>query len=161
MAQLKLFQVYCIDANSLINLKRVYPRSMKVFSPIWEKIEGMIKMDLLVSHFEVYREIKEGNDEISKWATINRKIFKEPDDQEQIRNFEKVKEQYDTDYWERETNADRPWGDPWIIALSMAIKATIVTDENKEKGNRIPSVARQFQIASLNLLEFFKEIGIE
>jgi hypothetical protein len=134
---------------------------MKVFSPIWEKIEGLIKMDLLISHYEVYREIKEGNDELSKWATLNRKIFKEPNDQEQIKNFERVKGKYDPHYWEKETNADRAWGDPWIIALSMTLKAIIVTDENKDKINRIPSIARQFQIKSLNLLEFFNEIGIE
>lgn len=161
MTQLKLSQVYCIDASSLFDLKRWYPKSMITFVPIWDKIESLIRNDILISHVEVLREIKQGNDELIKWANTNRKMFKDSDNLEQILNFEKIKRKYEPQYWENETRGDRPWGDPWIIALSMTIRAIIVTDENKTKPNRIPTIAQQFGINSLNLLEFFKQIGIK
>jgi len=159
MAQLKLSPVYCIDASSLFDLKRWYPMDKKIFAPIWAKINNLIKKDFLVSHIEVQREIKRGNDELVKWAAKNRKMFKDVDE-EQLRNYEKVKKKYDKDYWDRETNKATPWGDPWIVALGMSIRAIIVTNENKVKPNRIPFVAKQFNLQSLNLLEFFDKIGI-
>jgi len=64
MAQLKLPPVYCIDASSLFDLKRWYPMNKKIFAPIWAKIDSLIKEDSLVSHVEVQREIKRGNDEL-------------------------------------------------------------------------------------------------
>jgi len=160
MAQLKLSQVYCIDTSSLVDLKRWYPKSMKTFVLIWDKIESLIRKDILISHVEVLREIKQGNDELVKWDTTNKKMFKDPDS-EQIRNFEKIKRKYDSQYWENETRGDRPWGDPWIIALSITMDAIIVTDESRTKPNRIPTIAQQFGINSLNLLDFFKQIGIK
>lgn len=160
MAQLKLSKVYCIDASSLFDLKRWYPKNMKTFIPIWEKVESLIKNDLLMSHVEIYREIKQGNDVIVKWANKNKAMFKDVNN-EQVTNLEKIRKKYDPDYWKREINKIGGWGDPWVIALSITTQATIVTNENKVKPNRIPPIAQQFGITSLNLLEFFKVIGVK
>ena len=160
MVQLKIFPVYCIDASSLFDLKRWYPMDRKIFAPIWIKINNLIKKDLLISHVEVQREIRRGRDELVKWATKNRSMFKNIDE-EQLRIYAKVKKKYDKDYWDRETSKSVPWGDPWIITLAISTKATIVTNENKVKPNRIPFIAKQFGVHSLNLLEFFKEISIK
>jgi len=160
MAQLRLTPIYCIDANSLINLGLRYPKSMKIFLPIWEKIEEMIENNDLISHIEVRREIEIRNDKTARWCKQNKKMFKNVDE-EQLNHFEKVREKYDPEYWNKEINRLGAWADPWLIALSISYKAIIVTDENKTKPNRIPVIAQQFGIRSLNLLEFFKEIGIK
>lgn len=159
MTQLKLFTVYCIDMSALVDLKR-YPRDMKIFIPIWEKVENLILNERLISSIEVLREIREGDDELVDWANKHKKMFYDIDNG-QIANINKVRRNYDVDYWEREINKDGPWGDPWVIALSISTNAIIVTNENKVKRNRIPFVAKKFGINSLNLLEFFKSIGIE
>ncbi|AGK61381.1 hypothetical protein Asulf_01390 [Archaeoglobus sulfaticallidus PM70-1] len=160
MAQLKLEQVYVIDADALINIGRWYPRDMKIFEPIWAKLEELVDEELLISHYEVYREVSSGYDYISEWCKKHSRIFKDVDD-EQISIFEKVREVYDKNYWDRNITNPNPWADPWIIALAVQNKAIIVTNENKEKPNRIPSVARAFGINSLKPIEFFKEIGIQ
>ncbi len=57
-------------------------------------------------------------------------------------------------------NKDAPWADPWLIALSICEDAIIVTDE-KNSSNRIPYIATAFQKQCMNLLDFFKAIGIK
>ena len=160
--QLKLAQmpsVFCIDASALVDLKRWYPDHMKTFTPIWKAIDQLIKRGRLISPLEVQKEISIGNDEIVKWCKNNKIIFKDVDDC-QIQEIQNVQDKYDTYYWEREINKTGFWGDPWVIALSICEEAIIVTNENKEKPNRIPAISREFNITSLQLLEFFKEIGI-
>lgn len=153
--------VYCIDTSSLINLippwkKDVYRRD--VFPTIWEKLESMIKNEELISPLEVYEEIKIGQDEIYEWCKNNKKMFRDVDEC-QIQKFQDVEKQYDKNYWENEINKPR-WADPWVIALSICERAIIVADE-KNVANRIPSISVVFEVRCLELLDFFKEIGIK
>ncbi len=86
-------------------------------------------------------------------------MFKDIDEcqREEIKNVEK---KYDKRYWDNEINKNGPWADPWLIALSICEKATIVTDD-KDSQNHIPYIAKLSQITCLNLLNFFKEIRIK
>jgi len=165
MVQLNLFrQVYIIDSSALIDLVRHYPPTIKTFSPIWDKIEGMVGVKLLISHIEVLREVGEGDDDTERWCLQHKKMFLDIDD-EQIKNYKKVEKKYDKNHLENKILKKGGWADPWLIALALCYKtpdheAKIVTNENKNKSNNIPAIARKFGIESLNLLEFFKEIGI-
>jgi len=161
--ELELFPktVYCIDTSSLINLippwkKDVYRRD--VFPTIWEKLESMIRKEELISPLEVYEEIKVGQDEIYEWVKNNKKMFRDVDEC-QIQKFQDVEKQYDKNYWENEINKPR-WADPWVIALSVCEEAIIVAEE-KNTPNRIPFISATFGRKCLNLLDFFKEIGIK
>lgn len=155
--QKKLFPkiVYCIDTSSLINLK---PYRRDVFPTIWEKLESMIKTEELISPLEVYEEIKVGQDKIYEWCKHNKKMFRDIDDC-QRQKFQDVEKQYNKNYWENEINKQR-WADPWVIALSICEKAIIVADEKKTL-NRIPVISDTFRIKCLDLLDFFKVIGIK
>ena len=152
-------KIFCIDACALINLTRYpgYPRG--VFPTIWEKLEEMAKSGELISHIEVYKEIKDKNDQIDHWCRKNKSIFKDVDECQQNK-FESVKTQYNPDYWKRKISEDHPWADPWVIALSICEDAIIVTDENNNE-NHIPYVANHFDRKCLNLIDFFKIIGIQ
>ncbi|MEM3505346.1 MAG: DUF4411 family protein [Archaeoglobaceae archaeon] len=156
---LTLSRPYCyvIDASSLIDLKKHYPREMKTFEPIWIRLEQLISEKRLISHSEVYSEIEEKDDELFKWCKRNKKMFK---DEYDFSLLSKVQTFYDRKYWENNVSDTKPWADPWIIVLAIKTKAKIVTQENKKKQNRIPTVAQNFEIVSLNLIEFFKDIGI-
>lgn len=159
--QKKLFlvPVYCIDTSALINIVRYpgYPR--EVFPTIWEKLENMVKRGELISHVEVYKEIEKRKDTIYEWCKQNRNMFKDIDEC-QIKELENIKRKYDLDHWNTEINRGSPWADPWLIALSICEDAIIVTDE-KDVPNRIPSIARYFNRECLNLIDFFKIIGIK
>jgi hypothetical protein len=161
--QLKLVEMppaFCIDASALVDLKRWYPQDMKTFLPIWKQIELMIKNGGLISPAEVQKEISKGNDEIVKWCRKYKIIFKDVDTC-QANEIHNVEAKYDKEAWDKGITKDGRWGDPWVIALSICEEAVIVTNENKVKPNRIPDIARKFNIRCLQLLEFFKEIGIE
>lgn len=161
--ELELFPktVYCIDTSSLINLMPPWKRDVyrrDVFPTIWERLESMIKNEELISHLEVYEEIKIGQDEIYKWCKNNKKMFRDIDDC-QRQKLQDIEKQYDKKYWENEINKPR-WADPWVIALSICEDTIIVADE-KNTPNRIPFISATFERKCLELLDFFKEIGIK
>ncbi|RZN38276.1 MAG: DUF4411 family protein [Methanophagales archaeon ANME-1-THS] len=156
--QLRLGPVYCSDASALINITRYpgYPKD--VFPTIWKKLESMIKGGELISHVEVFKEIKKRNDPIYQWCKQNKNMFKDIDDC-QIKELENIKTKYDPIYWNTEINKGGPWADPWVVALSICEDAIIITDE-KNAPNHIPWIANHFDRRCLNLIDFFKEVGI-
>lgn len=159
--QRSLFPVsrYCIDASALINLTKYpgYPRD--IFPAIWGKLEGMVKRGELISHIEAYEEIKKRKDKIYDWCKQNKKMFKGID-QCQQQKMRQIEKKYDPVHWKNQMNKDEPWADPWLIALSICEDAIIITDE-KNTPNHIPHIANAFQIQCLNLLDFFKKVGIK
>ncbi len=150
--------IYCADTGFLINFKH-YRRDINTFKPIWDKIEEMIKNKTFISHIEVFKEIKEGKDEIYEWSRnkMVKKMFKDVD-QCQTEKIKEIQLRYDKNYWER--NSSKPvWADPWVIALAICEDAVIVADE-KNAQNRIPYIANHFNLRCLNRFDFFKEIGL-
>ncbi len=144
---------------------------MKIFKPIWDKIEQIAKGGVLVSHYEVHREIERKSDMAGEWCKDHRDIFFDLDE-EQITILDEVREKYDEDYWNRKVTQPNPWADPWLITLAIQLRrrgemlgmnteVKIVTQENKNKRNNIPAIAKKFGIESLKLLEFFRDIGIK
>jgi len=156
---------YIIDSSSIIDLFRWYPPDMGIFKPIWGRIERIVNDGILISHFEVYREIERRCDEAREWCRNNRKMFLDLDD-EQVVIIGNVREKYEENYWNTKINQTAPWADPWLIALAIQLKrrgeifgmnteVKIVTQENKNKRNNIPRIAQEFGFESLKLIEFF------
>lgn len=109
------------------------------------------------------REIKQTvypKDKILQWSNKNKKIFIEIDDC-QISQLLHIKQKYNLQYWQNEMNRPGPWADPYLISMAICEEATIITQEHKSKANRIPPIADQFEIRTLNLLELFQELGIK
>lgn len=155
--KLQLSQVYCIDTDSLIELKK-YP--IDVFPSVWQKIEAMAKSGDLISHIEVHKEINEGRDEIVDWCKSHRKIFKDVDDC-QSSEFKKVQAKYDANVWAMEINKTGPWADPWLIALALCEQQVMVITQEGNKPNKIPFVADLLGVKSLKLIDLFRTIGIK
>jgi hypothetical protein len=118
----------------------------------------MIKDGELIAPLEVYGEIEAGKDKIYNWCKNNKQMFKDIDEC-QIQKLQEVRKQYDKNYWENEINKPK-WADPWVIALSICEEAIIVADEKNAK-NRIPAVSSAFGLKYLELIDFYKEIGIK
>ena len=79
----------------------------------------------------------------------------------QIGKMPLIKSKFNLDYWNNNMNRPAPWADPYLIAMAMCEKGIIVTQEHKTKANRIPPIAKEFRIDSLNLLEFFQVLKIK
>ena len=153
--------IYIIDMSSLKELHDRYPKN--VFPTIWQKIASLIQEGQVHSHIEVHREIKNTiypKDKLLQWSNKNKRIFASIDDcqNNQIQN---IRLEYNLSYWQNEMNRPAPWADPYLIAMAICEKAIIITQEHKTKSNRIPPIALQFRIRSLNLLEFFQELKIK
>jgi hypothetical protein len=158
-------KIYCIDASSIINL--FHPRGapyppypFDVFEGLWQKLEQIIKNGQLISHTTVFKEVSERDDDAKKWCKKHKNIFKDIDDC-QIEQIEIIKTKYSKSHWEAEINRKgQEWADPWIIALAICEDAIIVSDE-RNSPDRIPFIASHFEIRTLNLMDFFKDIGLK
>lgn len=123
------------------------------------KLENMAKRGELISHIEVYKEIVKREGPIHQWCEQNKNMFKDIDEC-QMKELENIKTKYDRVYWDNEINKGGPWADPWVVALSICEDAIIITDE-KNAPNHIPYIANHFNRRCLNLIDFFKEVGIK
>jgi hypothetical protein len=153
--------IYIIDTSSLKELHDRYPKIL--FPTIWQHITSLIQDEKLFSHIEVHREIRNTNyskDKLLLWSNKNKKIFSGMDDC-QISKMPLIKSKFNPAYWNNNMNRPAPWADPYLIAMAMCEQGIIVTQEHKTKTNRIPPIAKEFGIVSLNLLEFFQELKIK
>jgi hypothetical protein len=159
MKQQALFEVkskiYCIDSSSLINLFRHYPRNN--FTSLWGELDKIIKNGQIISHITVLNEISKKDDEIKEWCQNHKSIFRYFDEC-QMYKISEIEKKYSESHWQAGMNR-KEWADPWIIALAICEKAIIVSDERNSR-DRIPYIANQFGITTLNLMEFFKDTGL-
>jgi len=165
--QQRLFEskIYCIDASSIINL--FHPRGLPyppypsdIFEGLWQKLEEVIRNGQLISHITVFKEISKRDDEAKKWCQKHKVIFKDIDDC-QVEQIEEIKTKYSKSYWKAEINRKgQEWADPWVIALAICEEAIIVSDE-RNSPDKIPYIANHFGINTLNLMGFFKDIGLK
>lgn len=154
-------ELYIVDMSSLKELHDRYPKD--VFPTIWQRINLIIQDGQLHSHIEVHREIKNTTnlkDKLLLWSNKNKKIFSGIDNC-QSNQIPQIKLKYNPSHWQNKMNRLGPWADPYLIAMAICEKAIIVTQEHKTKNERIPPIASQFGIRSLNLLEFFHELKIK
>jgi len=158
-------KIYCIDASSIINLFRHHglsypPYHADIFEGLWRKLEQIIRNGELISHITVFKEVSKRDDEAKKWCQKYKNIFRDINDC-QINQIEKIKPKYSKSHWEAETNRKgQEWADPWIIALAICEEAIIISDETNSP-DRIPYIANHFGIKTLNLMDFFKDIGLK
>ena len=153
--------IYTIDMSSIKELHERYPKNL--FPTIWQHIESLIQNGQLVSHIEVQREIKNTTnlkDKLLLWSNKNKSIFQSIDSC-QTSKIPLIQGKYNSGEWKNKMNRPGPWADPYLIAMAMCESATIITQESKTKANRIPPIASELGVKSLNLLEFFEELKIK
>ena len=153
--------IYIIDTSSLVKLNRNNP--IDVFPSIWEKLKLLADNDRLIAPREVHNEIKQNDDMLSKWAKVQKKMFKEPTPK-QIELVQEILKDYpsliDT---ERKYDAD-----PWVIALAIELSSNpqktllnikrIVVTEEKLRGTqiKIPYVCSKKSIEAIDVVELFR-----
>ena len=156
--------VYIVDTSSLVKLNRNNP--IDVFPSIWEKLKLLSDNNRLIAPKEVFNEIKQNDDMLSKWAKQQKKMFKEPT-QRQITIVQEILKDYPA-----LIDAERKYdADPWVVALAIemssnqqttliTIKRIVVTEE-KLRGNQItiPFVCNQKSIEAIDVVELFRTEG--
>lgn len=159
-------QIYIFDACAFIELNRVNKNVMELPQDVWDKLDLYLKQGKIISHRYVYDEVVSSSknpDKVSAWLAKKKEYFPRETNQQVIYMIEVIKKYPKLIKPENE----KEQADPWLVALARDKKATdqekkyiLVTQENQDKTTNLPAAAREYGIESINLRQFFKEIGL-
>ncbi len=157
---------YIIDASSLIELERHNP--IDVYPSVWSGLDLLIRKSYLISHKEVYKEIKKKNSKLYNWAKKQKDFFKDIT-KDQIKIIKEILAKYPSIVKINGQNS----ADAFIIALAIEItmskqktllpvKKVVVTEE-KLRGNkvRIPFICQNYNIECIDVIEMFRTEGLK
>lgn len=154
--------IYIIDSSALIDLKNSYP--IKNNSHLWKKIEKICKEGKLIAPMEVYKEIKNGSDELVEWIDKISFIFIPHEDIILNRKFQKVMSEFPQVHDDKKKKYD---ADPWIIALALykieeendklpALRNEYIVVTSESIKNRLIKACEYFRLNYVNLTDFLK-----
>jgi hypothetical protein len=160
---MRLFEKsYCLDTNALITLDAYYPKKEPAFKAIWQEIEKLVKEGNMFTIKLVEDEIKkyQGDNFSKRWINARKKQFIRPINSEIWEAGQKIVSEHSELLDKKKLLQNEPEADPFLIALAYVTGSTIITQESKEKPNKIPAVASHYQIRCINLFDFFNEQGL-
>jgi len=151
---------YVVDNDVLITLMRYHPPDKPAYQAIWNEIEFLIKQKTIFSTTLVYDDIMKylgKDDRLKKWAKSHKKRFFISPDEETWRFAQDIIKKFPDLLDKKKLQTGEPDADPFLIALAKSEGATIITQERKDIPNRIPLVALNYGVKSIDLYEFFEE----
>lgn len=159
---------YTIDSCALMDIFNDDPSwpSKKVTPGLWGKILEMITNGLIISHIEVFKEIKTDGKkglELYDWAQKNKQIFQDYHFESEGKILRSMSLKYKNFVNAKISNIH---ADPWLIAQAKCNKLKIITSEISTTSPNplkwtIPNVCKDplFNIKCLTLLDLVKECG--
>ena len=153
MEQMTLFNPpyrYLIDASSIMAQKPADVLPRQVHKSLWEMIEKYIEDRTIATCSEIEEEVKK-DDVVGGWLSSKQCVILPIDDEVQ-RNVRKIVTEHPKMIsFAGESGSSS--GDAFLIATAMKYKLTIVTEENKDKQNHIPSICKSYGIPTLSITE--------
>lgn len=159
-------KIYIVDSSSLITLNRFNDDAFDIPQAVWDKLDELLDEGILCSIRCVFNEIvtdSEKPDVVSAWLKPKKLLFHNPTNTQVIYMAEAVK------LFSGLVNpeSEKEQADPWLIAYAREMnkldsehKYVIVTQENPRSPIKIPAAAKHYGIETINLKDFFKEVGI-
>ena len=148
---------YSVDTSAIIEgWVRGFPPDLAPHA--WIKIEESIDGGVLVASEEVLIELEKKHDKVYEWACKRKHMFVPTDEkiQEAVRSILR-------DYNRLvDTRRNRSGADPFVIALAMVKRLSVVTAENptgRPESPKIPDVCDALGIQWLNMIALFREQG--
>ena len=155
---------YIIDSCSLVDLNRHNP--IDIFPSLWNKLEGLIKSNMMISHIEVFNEITQQDDKLTEWLKKYKQVIFKKVTLRQSEIVKDILKKYPS-FIKKDSKYD---ADSWLIALAKEIqedpqknlvfniKRLVVTEESL-KGNKIkiPFICKQFGIDCINRIEMIRQ----
>jgi len=147
---------YCIDTNAIITPWRtMFPPD--IFSSPWKKIEELIDQNEIIATREVLNELESIDDDIFNWI----KNFKDTMFVDLNEDEQHFVTQIHTDHPNLvDPNKTNPDADPFIISISKFRNLTVITMENPRSPFNIPQVCNFYNVNCVDILDFFRELGI-
>ncbi len=149
---------YCLDTNALIRPWNGY-YAPAICPTYWELLAQLAKKGIVFCPDEVRRELEKKDDGLFAWARKTPDMFAPATEIVQehlgqiLARFPRL----------LDTRKGRNAADPWVIAIAMAQKATVVTQEKmRNRGTDrygIPDVCAGFNINCIDDHRFVHDIG--
>ena len=155
-------KVYVIDTSALIQLDLIFKYDNPVFTAIWEEIEDLIGQGFFKTIDFVEDEIKsyEGKEEFLKqWVNKWKRLLVNVTDEQSINEaIPIINSEYDTGFFDAKKLAEgKDEADPFLIAYCKVHGYTLITNENKNKPNKIPKVAEKYGVECIDIYEFLSQ----
>jgi hypothetical protein len=127
-----------------------------VFRTLWTNLSDLADAGRLIAPREVYNEIARGDDALVTWAKKHKRMFCDPDSDQQnlvrdtLRRFSKLVD----------STKLTPAADPFVVALAEAGCHTVVCSEQggKQGRVRIPDVCKARNVRCVNSLGMFRDL---
>lgn len=152
---------YVFDSNSLIALGQFYPSR---FPSLWGHVNSLVTADELCSVSECLKEIEAYNqsDYLKDWSKTNKRIFKNPCNQQGLIVSDIFKVVHFQQLISKEAQLKgKPVADPFVIASAKYHGAIVVTEEKfKEHAAKIPNICKHFGVQYMNLEAFMTAEGL-
>ena len=153
MEQLTLFKPpykYLIDSSSILAQKPsdVLPR--QVHKSLWEMIEKSIQEQTIATCSEIEEEVKNDN-EVGNWLGSKQCVILPIDDEVQ-RNVRRIVTEHPKMICFSGGKGSSS-GDAFLIATAMKYNLTIITEEKKDKQNKIPIICKDYGIQTMSITE--------
>lgn len=149
--------VYCADTSALVDAhRRCYPP--RAFVGLWNKIDELIEEGRFISPEEVWKELEERGDDLTRWAKERAHMFIRPD-YHQTSFMTRVA----VDYPELiRSSVLEHRADPWVVALAHTRPNHIVVSAEKGEAARIPKIpqmCRRYTVTHLPLVNVIVSEG--
>ena len=154
--------VYVIDTSSLIQLEFTFKYDNPVFVAIWEEIEELIRCGCFKTIDFVEDEINTyggKEDFLRKWVHKWKKHFVVETDVASI-NAAKliINEEYRSGFFDAKKQAEgKEEADPYLIAYCKVHHCVLITNENKNKPNKLPGVSAKNGVRCIDINDFLIE----
>ena len=161
MEQLTLFPPtykYLIDSSSILSQKEKDSFPRRVHKSLWETIDKSIEEQLIITCSEIEEEVKK-DDVVGTWLKSKHCLIIPIDDEIQI-NVRKIVTE-NPQMIDFSAGSGSSSGDAFLIATAIKYKLTIITEENKDKKNKIPDISRKYGINTLSITDLCIEEGWE
>jgi hypothetical protein len=153
---------YVIDTSGLIMLESTFKYENTVFKAIWEEIEELISQGRFRTIDFVEEEINRYQGEkdfLKKWVKEWKHKLVFPSDKETFNAaIPIINAEYNTGFFDAKKLAEgQEEADPYLIAYCRVNNFILITNENKNKPNKIPLVAAKNSVRCIDIFDFMTE----
>jgi len=146
-----------LDTNIWVRIGRNHPPD--IFLSLWQRLDGAIVTEDIVSPDEVLQELERGDDALAAMLG-SRQGFFVPLDEAQMEAVAAVIRECRGLVDEE---ADRGRADPFVVALARVRHGTVVTGERPRRATtapfKIPDACAHYGIPCLDWFGFLREVG--
>jgi hypothetical protein len=150
---------YSLDTSGLVNgWGKHYPPDM--FGPVWEHVDTLIRLEVVVASVEVLHEIERQSDDLHEWCVDREHAFLDLIDDLQTRVAALLQT------YPRLVAAGRNRADPFVIGVAGLdpSRLAVVTEETGQRASmnkpKIPFICQREGIRCVSFVDMLRETGL-